>query len=141
LASLIGSTFLVRRSAQVIKISDARQHDLENLHVEIPREKLVVITGLSGSGKCSLAFDSLYGEGQRGYVKSFRLIRQYFDQMDESHATVREEQLLHAIAYTAGGAASLCFTERSVRSCRNFWANLLRDVACLTPFSSWFEFI
>src|SRR5207247_532878 len=56
--------------AQVIKISGARQHNLKNLHVEIPREKLVVITGLSGSGKSSLAFDTLYAEGQRRYVES-----------------------------------------------------------------------
>src|SRR5712691_4329594 len=56
--------------AQVIKISGARQHNLKNLHVEIPREKLVVITGLSGSGKSSLAFDTLYAEGQRRFVES-----------------------------------------------------------------------
>ena len=54
--------------AQVIKISGARQHNLKNLHVEIPREELVVITDLSGPGKSSLAFDTLYGEGQRCYV-------------------------------------------------------------------------
>src|SRR6266516_3505742 len=56
--------------AQTIKISGARQHNLKNLHVEIPREKLVVITGLSGSGKSSLAFDTLYAEGQRCYIES-----------------------------------------------------------------------
>ena len=53
--------------AQVIKIVGARQHNLKNLSLEIPREKLVVITGLSGSGKSSLAFDTLYAEGQRRY--------------------------------------------------------------------------
>ena len=53
--------------AQVIKISGARQHNLKNIHVELPREKLVVITGLSGSGKSSLAFDTLYAERQRRY--------------------------------------------------------------------------
>ena len=56
--------------AQAIKIIGARQHNLKNLNVEIPREKLVVITGLSGSGKSSLAFDTLYAEGQRRYVES-----------------------------------------------------------------------
>src|ERR1700751_3511269 len=70
--------------AQVIKISGARQHNLKNLHVEIPREKLVVITGLSGSGKSSLAFDPLYAEGQRRYVESLSAYaRQFLDQMEK----------------------------------------------------------
>src|SRR5881398_1393133 len=70
--------------AQVIKISGARQHNLKNLHVEIPREKLVVITGLSGSGKSSLAFDTLYAEGQRRYVESLSAFaRQFLDRMEE----------------------------------------------------------
>src|ERR1700688_4330017 len=70
--------------AQVIKISGARQHNLKNLHVEIPREKLVVITGLSGSGKSSLAFDTLYAEGQRRYVESLSAYaRQFLDQLEK----------------------------------------------------------
>src|ERR1700746_766893 len=70
--------------AQVIKISGARQHNLKNLHVEIPREKLVVITGLSGSGKSSLAFDTIYAEGQRKYVESLSAYaRQFLDQMQK----------------------------------------------------------
>src|SRR6059036_2616010 len=70
--------------AQVIKISGARQHNLKNLHVEIPREKLVVITGLSSSGKSSLAFDTLYAEGQRRYVESLSAYaRQFLDQMEK----------------------------------------------------------
>ena len=70
--------------AQVIKISGARQHNLKNLHVEIPREKFVVITGLSGSGKSSLAFDTLYAEGQRRYVESLSAYaRQFLDQMEK----------------------------------------------------------
>src|SRR6266568_4772679 len=73
----IGSTFLVPMPAKVIKISGARQHNLKNLHVEIPREKLVVITGLSGSGKSSLAFDTLYAEGLSAYA------RQFLDQMEK----------------------------------------------------------
>src|SRR6266704_5373800 len=64
--------------AQTIKISGARQHNLKNLHVEIPREKLVVITGLSGSGKSSLAFDTLYAEGQRRYVESLSAYARQF---------------------------------------------------------------
>jgi excinuclease ABC subunit A len=70
--------------AQVIKISGARQHNLKDLHVEIPRDKLVVITGLSGSGKSSLAFDTLYAEGQRRYVESLSAYaRQFLDQMEK----------------------------------------------------------
>src|ERR1043166_9103080 len=70
--------------AQTIKVSGARQHNLKDLHVEIPREKLVVITGLSGSGKSSLAFDTLYAEGQRRYVESLSAYaRQFLDQMEK----------------------------------------------------------
>src|ERR1700686_4772102 len=70
--------------AEVIKISGARQHNLKNLHVEIPGEKLVVITGLSGSGKSSLAFDTLYAEGQRRYVESLSAYaRQFLDKMEK----------------------------------------------------------
>jgi excinuclease ABC subunit A len=70
--------------AQVISISGARQHNLKNLHVEIPRERFVVITGLSGSGKSSLAFDTLYAEGQRRYVESLSAYaRQFLDQMEK----------------------------------------------------------
>jgi excinuclease ABC subunit A len=70
--------------AQTIQISGARQHNLKNLHVEIPREKLVVITGLSGSGKSSLAFDTLYAEGQRRYVERLSAYaRQFLDQMEK----------------------------------------------------------
>src|SRR5262245_29797093 len=70
--------------AQTIKISGARQHNLKNLHVEIPKEKLVVITGLSGSGKSSLAFDTLYAEGQRRYVESLSAYaRQFLGQMEK----------------------------------------------------------
>ena len=70
--------------AKTIKISGARQHNLKNLHVEIPRDKLVVITGMSGSGKSSLAFDTLYAEGQRRYVESLSAYaRQFLDQMEK----------------------------------------------------------
>ena len=56
--------------AQSITISGAREHNLANISLEIPKNKLVVFTGLSGSGKSSLAFDTLYAEGQRRYVES-----------------------------------------------------------------------
>ena len=56
---------------QTIEVLGARAHNLKNIDISIPREKLVVITGLSGSGKSSLAFDTIYAEGQRRYVETF----------------------------------------------------------------------
>src|SRR2546427_1209952 len=65
-----------------IIIRGAREHNLKNLDVEIPRDRLVVITGLSGSGKSSLAFDTIYAEGQRRYVESLSAYaRQFLEQM------------------------------------------------------------
>ena len=61
-----------------IIIHGAREHNLKNVDVEIPRDKLVVVTGLSGSGKSSLAFDTLYAEGQRRYVESLFLCQAIF---------------------------------------------------------------
>ncbi len=67
-----------------IRILGARQHNLKNLSLEIPRERLVVVTGLSGSGKSSLAFDTLYAEGQRRYVESLSAYaRQFLDQLQK----------------------------------------------------------
>ncbi|MBK8791201.1 MAG: excinuclease ABC subunit UvrA [Holophagaceae bacterium] len=67
-----------------IHIKGAREHNLKNLDLSLPRNQLVVITGLSGSGKSSLAFDTLYAEGQRRYVESFSTYaRQFLDQMEK----------------------------------------------------------
>ncbi|MCL2031109.1 MAG: excinuclease ABC subunit UvrA [Oscillospiraceae bacterium] len=67
-----------------ITIKGAREHNLKNIDVEIPRDKLVVLTGLSGSGKSSLAFDTIYAEGQRRYVESLSAYaRQFLGQMDK----------------------------------------------------------
>lgn len=67
-----------------IIIKGAREHNLKNIDVEIPRNKLVVLTGLSGSGKSSLAFDTIYAEGQRRYVESLSAYaRQFLGQMDK----------------------------------------------------------
>jgi excinuclease ABC subunit A len=67
-----------------IVIKGAREHNLKNIDLEIPRDRLVVITGLSGSGKSSLAFDTLYAEGQRRYVESLSAYaRQFLEQMDK----------------------------------------------------------
>ncbi|NLO91565.1 MAG: excinuclease ABC subunit UvrA [Elusimicrobia bacterium] len=69
---------------QNIKISGARQHNLKNISLEIPRGKLVVVTGLSGSGKSSLAFDTIYAEGQRRYVESLSAYaRQFLELMEK----------------------------------------------------------
>ena len=59
-------------------VKGARQHNLKNITVEIPRDELVVVTGLSGSGKSSLAFDTIYAEGQRRYVESLSAYARQF---------------------------------------------------------------
>jgi excinuclease ABC subunit A len=69
---------------EVIRVTGAREHNLKDITVEIPRDKLVVITGLSGSGKSSLAFDTIYAEGQRRYVESLSsYARQFLGTMDK----------------------------------------------------------
>jgi excinuclease ABC subunit A len=67
-----------------ISVRGAREHNLKNVNLEIPRNKLVVITGVSGSGKSSLAFDTLFAEGQRRYVDSLSsYARQFLQQMEK----------------------------------------------------------
>src|SRR5690349_20734824 len=71
-------------SKELIRIGGAREHNLKNLTLTIPRDKLVVVTGLSGSGKSSLAFDTIYAEGQRKYVESLSAYaRQFLDQLQK----------------------------------------------------------
>lgn len=71
-------------STDKIVIKGAREHNLKNINIEIPRDKLIVITGLSGSGKSTLAFDTIYAEGQRRYVESLSAYaRQFLGQMDK----------------------------------------------------------
>ena len=75
----------------MISVRGAREHNLRNVSVEIPRDQLVVLTGLSGSGKSSLAFDTIYAEGQRRYVESLSsYARQFLGQMDKPDVDVIE---------------------------------------------------
>ena len=89
-----------------IRIGGARQHNLKNVSLTIPRDRLVVMTGLSGSGKSSLAFDTIYAEGQRKYVESLSAYaRQFLDQMEKPDVDFIEG-LSPALAIEQRGAGS-----------------------------------
>src|SRR3989344_5469807 len=78
------SPMLHLMSTDFIKIRGAREHNLKNIDVDIPKNQLVVFTGLSGSGKSSMAFDTIYAEGQRRYVESLSsYARQFLGVMDK----------------------------------------------------------
>ena len=82
-------------------VKGARQHNLKNITVEIPRDELVVVTGLSGSGKSSLAFDTIYAEGQRRYVESLSAYaRQFLGQMDKPDVDYIEGLSPATVSYT-----------------------------------------
>jgi len=75
---------MAKRAEKVIRITGAAEHNLKNINLDIPRDKLVVITGISGSGKSSLAFDTIYAEGRRKYVESLSTYaRQFLEQMQK----------------------------------------------------------
>ena len=77
--------------SSIISVRGAREHNLKNISVELPRDRLIVFTGLSGSGKSSLAFDTIYAEGQRRYVESLSsYARQFLGQMDKPDVDVIE---------------------------------------------------
>src|SRR5574340_1720653 len=81
-----------------IRIRGARTHNLKNLNLDLPRQRLIVITGLSGSGKSSLAFDTLYAEGQRRYVESLSAYARQFLQLMEKPDVDSIEGLSPAIS-------------------------------------------
>ena len=81
---LLDAPRTIESSMQYIRVRGARTHNLKNLNLELPRERLIVVTGLSGSGKSSLTFDTLYAEGQRRYVESLSAYaRQFLSTMDK----------------------------------------------------------
>ena len=85
----------------MIRIQGARVHNLKNIDIEIPRDKFVVMTGLSGSGKSSLAFDTIYAEGQRRYMESLSsYARQFLGQMDKPDVDYIEGLSPAAVSYT-----------------------------------------
>jgi len=75
---------MAKESKKAINITGAREHNLKNIDLSIPRDKMVVVTGISGSGKSSLAFDTIYAEGRRKYVESLSAYaRQFLEQMQK----------------------------------------------------------
>ena len=83
-----------------IRIRGARTHNLKNINLDLPRNQLVVITGLSGSGKSSLAFDTLYAEGQRRYVES---LSAYARQFHDAHPRLFTDQFATSQRARDGG--------------------------------------
>ncbi|MCB1538077.1 MAG: hypothetical protein KDJ49_03755, partial [Alphaproteobacteria bacterium] len=81
-----------------ITVRGAREHNLKNVTIEMPRDRLIVITGLSGSGKSSLAFDTIYAEGQRRYVESLSAYARQFLSMMEKPDVDHIEGLSPAIS-------------------------------------------
>ena len=78
-----------------IRIRGAKENNLKNIDIEIPRDQFVVLTGLSGSGKSSLAFDTIYAEGQRRYMESLSsYARQFLGQMEKPNVESIEDYLL-----------------------------------------------
>ena len=99
-----------------IVIKGAKEHNLKNISVEIPKDQFVVITGLSGSGKSSLAFDTIYAEGQRRYVESLSAYaRQFLDKMKKPNVDLIEG-LSPAIAIEQKNT----FKKSKINSCNSY---------------------
>ena len=97
---------MAERAEKVIKITGAAEHNLKNINLSIPRDKMVVITGISGSGKSSLAFDTIFAEGRRKYVESLSAYaRQFLEQMQKP-----------AVAEITGLPPTIAIEQRSASS-------------------------
>ena len=88
----------IKNSKKYIKVIGSREHNLKNLSVNIPKDEITVITGLSGSGKSSLAFDTIYAEGQRRYVESLSAYARQFLEMMQKPDVDQIEGLSPAIS-------------------------------------------
>ena len=97
---------MIENTDKCIEITGAAEHNLKNIDLRIPRDKLVVITGISGSGKSSLAFDTVYAEGRRKYVESLSTYaRQFLDQMQKP-----------AVGHISGLPPTIAIEQRSASS-------------------------
>jgi len=88
----------VHEANQFLKVRSANEHNLKNIDINIPKNKLIVMTGVSGSGKSSLAFDTIYAEGQRRYVESLSAYARQFLQMMQKPDVESIEGLSPAIS-------------------------------------------
>ena len=86
----------VHEANQFLKVRSANEHNLKNVDINIPKNKLIVMTGVSGSGKSSLAFDTIYAEGQRRYVESLSAYARQFLQMMQKP----DVESIEAVSYT-----------------------------------------
>src|SRR5213596_971676 len=103
-ASFDFASYTTPMSLRTISIRGAREHNLKGINIDIPRNKLVVITGLSGSGKSSLAFDTIYAEGQRRYLESLSsYARQFLEKLKKPE-----------IDYISGLSPAISIEQRSI---------------------------
>jgi excinuclease ABC subunit A len=143
-------------SQNVIRVVGARQHNLKNITVEIPRDQLVVITGLSGSGKSSLAFDTIFAEGQRRYVESLSAYaRQFLGQMSKPDVdyidglspavSIDQKATSHNPRSTVGTVTEiydylrLLFARVGIPHCPICGREVVKDCRPYYPFARWFS--
>ena len=97
-----------------ISVQGAKEHNLQNINIEIPRNKLVVVTGVSGSGKSSLAFDTVYAEGQRQYIESLSVYaRQFLNQLERPDVDVIDGKNLQFLQAELGDAVQIALGQEA----------------------------